>query len=73
MATVINNPATPADTSGNGMGFFLGVIILLLFFFLLLYYGLPALQHGMGSGVQVNVPKNINVKVQQQKGTNGSY
>lgn len=73
MATVINNPPASSNTSGNGMGFLLGAIVLVVFFFLLLYYGLPALQKGMSGGVQVNVPKNVNVKVQQQGGGNGTY
>lgn len=65
MATIVNNPA-PND-SGGGMGFLLGVIILVAVGVLFFIYGLPYLQQLTSGGVQVNVPKDINVTVQQQK------
>lgn len=65
MATIVNNPA-PND-SGGGMGFLLGVIILVAVGVLFFVYGLPYIQQLTSGGVQVNVPKDINVTVQQEK------
>lgn len=66
MATIIN-PA-PSNTSDNGMGFLLGVIILVVFAVLFFVYALPLIRGLSGtSGVQVNVPKSIDVNVNQSK------
>lgn len=67
MATTIINPAPSNGSSGNGMGFLIGVILLILVGGLLFYYGVPALQRMTSGGVQVNIPKDINVQVQQSK------
>jgi hypothetical protein len=76
MATTIINPAptnpAPSNNSSNsnGMGFLLGAIVLVVFAVLFFVYALPYIRGLSGSGgVQVNVPvpKNINVKVQQSK------
>lgn len=64
MATVVNNPAPSNDSSGNGMGFLLGIIILVLFVLGLLYFGLPYLRSGFGGGTQVNIPDKVDVNVQ---------
>lgn len=71
MATTIINPAPNNNTSsGNGMGFLIGGIILIVFLVLLFVYALPYLKGlgGIGSnGIQVNVPKSVDVNVQQSK------
>lgn len=64
MATIVNNPP---NNSGNGMGFLLGVIILVVFGAVFFIYILPLIQQGMNGGVQVNIPKDINVKVEESK------
>lgn len=68
--TVINNAPSPApvqESSGNGMGFLLGVILLIVFVFLLIYYGLPAIRNSFSSGTQINIPDKVDVNVQQKK------
>lgn len=65
MATIVNNPAP--NNSNSGMGFLIGVIVLIVFGVLFFIYGLPYLQQLTSSGVQVNVPKDINVNIQQEK------
>jgi len=68
MATVINNPpSNTSDSSGNGMGFLLGVIVLIVFVALLIIYGLPYLRNMSGFSAQVNVPKDVNVNVNTTK------
>jgi len=71
MATTIINPAPNTNTSnGNGMGFLIGGMVLIVFLVLLFAYALPYVR-GLGSigsgGIQVNVPKSVDVKVQQSK------
>lgn len=68
MATTVVN-TTPAQTGSdsNGMGFILGIIVLVAFVGILFYFGLPYIQHGFGGGVQVNVPKSIDINVKQSK------
>lgn len=69
MATTIINPAPNKNPSGNnGMGFLVGAIILIVFAFLFFVYALPYIQGLSGNnGVQVNVPKSIDVNVKQTK------
>ena len=65
MATIVNTPTT--RESDGGMGFLLGVIALIIFAVLFIYYLLPALQSGFSSSSPtINVPKDINVNVNQQ-------
>jgi hypothetical protein len=68
--TIINPPANSSSSQSNGMGFLLGAIILIVFIAIFFVYALPFIR-GLGSigsgGIQVNVPKNIDVKVQQSK------
>ena len=71
MATTIINPAPNTNTSnGNGMGFLIGGMVLIVFLVLLFAYALPYVR-GLGSigsgGIQVNVTKSVDVKVQQSK------
>ena len=72
MATTIINP-TPVNSGGsdNGLGFLLGAIILVGFGFIIIFYGYPMIQQGLNglgkSGVQINLPKTVDVNVQQSK------
>lgn len=61
MATVINTPQ-PAQTSNNGMGFFLGVLLLIIGVVIFFIYGIPYLQSTV-SGPQVNVPSEVDINV----------
>lgn len=65
MATIVNNPAP--NNSDSGMGFLLGIIILVVIGVVFYIYGLPYIQQGMSGGVQINVPKDINVNVKQSE------
>ncbi len=65
MATIVNNPAP--SNSDNGMGFLLGIIILVVIGALFYFFALPYIRQGMSGDVQVNVPKDINVNVQQSE------
>jgi len=68
MATTIINPAPNNNSSDNdGMGFLVGAIVLIVFVVLFFVYGLPYIRGLSGGGVQVNVPKSINVNVKQSK------
>lgn len=69
MATTIINPAPSNGSSdNNGMGFLLGAVVLVVFAILFFVYGLPYVRGLVGGGgVQVNVPKTIDVNVQQTK------
>jgi len=65
MATIVNNPAP--NNSGGGMGVLIGILILIAAGVLFFIYGLPYVQRGMNGGVQVNIPKDINVNVKQSE------
>ena len=70
MATTIINPAPSNNSSdNNGMGFLIGAVVLVVFAVLFFVYALPYIRgfSGGNGGVQVNVPKSIDVKVQQSK------
>ena len=69
MATTIINPAPSANTSNSsGIGFLLGAIVLVVFAVLFFVYALPFIRGLSGSGgIQVNLPKSVNVNVQQSK------
>ncbi len=72
MATTIINPApTNGTTTDSGMGFLLGVIVLIVFGFLFFIYGFPLIKqalNGFGSGgINITLPKTVDVKVQQSK------
>jgi hypothetical protein len=68
MATTIVNPAPNNNSSGdNGMGFLLGVIVLIVFVVLFFVYALPYIRGLTNGGIQVNVPKSVNVNVKQSK------
>lgn len=67
--TVINPAPSSNNSSGNnGTGFLIGVIVLVIFGFLFFVYALPYLRNlTTNSGVQVNVPKSIDVNIKQSK------
>ena len=68
MATTIINPPASNETSSNGLGFLLGAIVLVVLAVILFIYALPYIRGMSGNGgVQVNVPKSIDVKVEQSK------
>ena len=69
MATTIVNPAPSNNSSGNnGTGFLVGIIVLIVFAVLFFVYALPYIRGiGGNNGVQVNVPKSIDVNVKQTK------
>lgn len=72
MPTTIINPS-PTNNSSNdsGMGFLLGVIILIAFGFVFFIYGVPLIKQGLSGigngGINVTLPKTIDVKVQPSK------
>jgi hypothetical protein len=49
-------------SDSSGMSFLIGIVLILLMAFLIFYYGLPALR---STGTTVNVPKSIDVNVNQ--------
>lgn len=68
MSTTVVNP-TPNNNSSHsdGMGLLVGVVVLIIFAVLFFVYALPYIR-GLGSnGIQVNVPKSIDVNVKQTK------
>ena len=68
MATTIVNPAPNNNSSGdNGMGFLVGAIALIVFVVLFFVYVLPYIRGLTNGGIQVNVPKSVNVNVKQSK------
>lgn len=68
MATTIINPTPNNNSNNNGIGFFLGALVLVVLAIMFYVYALPYIKNfGGGGGIQVNVPKNIDVKVQQTK------
>ena len=68
MATTVIQPASNNNSSNSWVGFLIGGIVLLVFIYLFFVYALPALRGvGGNGGTQINVPKSIDVKVQQTK------
>lgn len=72
MATTVINPQPTQESSNsgsNGMGFMLGIILILFLVVLFFVYVLPLIQQGIsqGTGTQINIPKDINVNVDQNK------
>lgn len=65
MTTIVNTPPQNNAGSSGGMGFLIGILILIFVGALIYVYGLPYAQQMMNKGVQVNIPKDINVQVQQ--------
>ena len=63
MTTVVNTP--PAEKSGSPMGWIIGLVILVVLGYLGYVYGLPALKNLQTGGVQINIPENVNVNVNQ--------
>jgi len=70
MATIVNNPPTTTSSNeGSSMGVVVGVIIALVILALVLMWGVPFLRGTSRSGVNVDIPKDINVNVNRTPGT----
>jgi len=71
MPTTIINPAPNNNsTTDNGMGFLVGIILLIVFGVVFFVYDLPLVKQGlsgMGGGVNINLPKTVDVNVKQTK------
>ncbi len=65
--TIVNAPPANNSSGDNGMGFLIGIIMLLVVGGLFYYYGLPYLRQMTSGGVQINVPKDVNINVKQSK------
>jgi len=68
--TIINPPAS--ETSGDkGITFILGIITVVVFGLLFYIYVFPSIRQGWenmsANGVNVTLPKTVNVNVQQSK------
>ncbi len=63
MATTIVNPAPASNSSDSGIGFVLGTILLVILGVLFFVYALPYVQQGMNSGINIEVPRNIDVSL----------
>jgi hypothetical protein len=70
MATIVNTTPSQTDSTGNGMGFLMGMILLLAVIFLFFFYGLPLLTQSFRSvsGPQIQVPGKIDVNVNNPQG-----
>lgn len=66
MATIVNNPPAEQPRSNGGGNFLLGIILIIVLVYVIFYYGLPYLRSGMSTGTQINVPKQVDVNVNQQ-------
>ncbi len=65
MTTVVNNPP-PQNNNGGPAGMIIGVILVLVLTLLFFVYGLPMLRGTADSdrsGINVDVPENIDVNV----------
>jgi len=67
MATIINNPPSQSNDSGGSMGMIIGLVILVVLGILFFQYGLPAIQNMSSGGVQINVPSELDVTVNQEE------
>jgi len=68
MATTIINPAPATNTSNDSwIGFLMGVIVLVVLAALFFVYAVPFIKGLSSKGIQVNLPKTVNVSVQQSK------
>jgi len=70
MATTIINPGQNTNTANNSlMSFLLGIVVLVVLVALFIIYAVPFIRglSGSGGGIQINLPKSVNVNVQQAK------
>ncbi len=68
MATTIINPTPNTNPTNNGMAFLFGMILLIVCVALFIFYVVPYINGVSGDkGVQVNVPKTIDINVKQTK------
>lgn len=65
MTTVINTPPANNASSNAGTNLMVTAVILFLVGALFIYFGLPLLSRMANKGVQIDVPKDINVTVEQ--------
>jgi hypothetical protein len=65
--TVVNPSPNNGAGSGSGLGFLMAAVVLVLFVFVFFYYGLPVLKQQTGASPQINVPKSLDVNLQQSK------
>lgn len=66
MTTIVNTPPANND-SGGMMGMVFGIVVLVVLGYLFFIYGVPAIRQFQSRGVQINVPSDINVNVNQAK------
>lgn len=66
MTTIVNTPPATND-SGGVMAMIFGLIVLAILGYLFFIYGMPAIRQFQSRGIQVNVPSDINVNVNQPK------
>jgi hypothetical protein len=66
MSTTIINPPS-GETTTDGMGYLTGIIVLIILVAIFLFLGLPYIKNMNNHGIQVNVPKNVDVTVRSTK------
>ena len=64
MTTIVNNPPA-SDNSSGPMGIIIGLVVLVVIGYLVWAYGIPAMQRVQSDGVQINVPSELDVNVNQ--------
>lgn len=66
--TIVNTPPQTNENS-NGMWNFFGVLLAAVVILLIVFYGIPVIRSSIGgiSGPQIEVPKKIDINVNQQK------
>lgn len=71
MTTTIINPPANESAADRGMTFVLGIITVIVFGLLFFIYVFPPIRRGLekfsSNGINVTLPKTIDVKVQQTK------
>ena len=65
--TIVNTPRANVSSGSNLTGLLVAVIVFIIVGALFFYYGLPYFSQMMNKGVQINVPKDINVNIKQSK------
>jgi len=60
---IVNNPGRESD---SGSGFLIGVVLLIIVGVFAVYFILPYFQRTMNRDVQINIPKTVDVNVQQK-------
>jgi|GEM_PF-2361152 len=60
---IVNNPGRESD---SGSGFLIRVVLLIIVGVFAVYFILPYFQRTMNRDVQINIPKTVDVNVQQK-------